>query len=183
MAKLEIIGVFLSCMLIGSAASAKDAVPKQPHHEAAPASDVPCQASPGEGFNNIQIETTDIRLHEQFFEAVLHASLVQRLDHPLTDYIRVYCYREVLVVIRQDLRTPRPTGWVQVNFLVPDAVALQEELESAASTAFAALGTEARERIVRFRLKQGVMRGSRRVSRLEVYGPEGFLVGFDQPQQ
>lgn len=132
----------------------------------------------GEGFDNIQIETSDISLHERFFEQVLHAAVVQRLDHPLIDHIRIYCYRAVAVVIRQDLRTPRPTGWVQLNFMVNDVAAVQQELESAART----LSEQERSKVVGFRLKRGVMRGNRKVDRLEVYGPEGFLMGYDQPQ-
>src|SRR5829696_8495950 len=93
--------------------------------------DSPCRESVGEGFENVQIETSDIRLHELLFEQVLHASAVQRLDHPQTDYLRTYCYRGILIVIRQDLRTPRPTGWVQLNFIVSDVAHVQQELESA----------------------------------------------------
>jgi hypothetical protein len=103
------------------------------------------------------------------------------LDHPLTDYIRAYCFRGVLVVIRQDLRTPRPTGWVQINFVVKDVAAVQRELESAYRTGpLSQLIEPERDKIVRFRMKPGVMRGNRKVDRLEVYGPEGFLIGFDQ---
>ncbi|MBS0156089.1 MAG: hypothetical protein JSS38_15945 [Nitrospira sp.] len=145
--------------------------------------DALCRLSDGSPFENIQIETADIHLHEQLFESVLHATLVQSLDHPQTDRIRAYCYRHVLIVIRQDLRTPRPTGWVQVNFVASDVVALQQELEATAHTAFATLDAEIRNKIVRFRLKPGVMRNHRKVDRLEVYGPEGFLIGFDQLQQ
>ena len=136
----------------------------------------------GTAFENLQIETSDIHLHEQLFESVLRAALVQKLDHPQTDRIRAYCYRHILIVIRQDLRTPRPTGWVQVNFLVSDVAALQQELEATARTAFETLDGKERDKIVRFRSKPGVMRNHRRVDRLEVYGPEGFLIGFDQMQ-
>jgi len=136
-----------------------------------------CRPSPAQGFENIQLETSDIRLHEQLFEQVLHASAVQRLDHPQTDYLRTYCYRGILIVIRQDLRASRPTGWVQLNFTVSNVAAVQQELESASG----ALNEEERQKVARFRMKPGVMRGQRRVDRLEVYGPEGFLIGFDQP--
>ncbi len=105
-----------------------------------------------------------------------------KLNHPQTDRIRAYCYRHLLVVIRQDLRTPRPTGWVQLNFVVNDVTALQQELETTARAAFATLDAAQREHIVRFRLKSGVMRNQRKVDRLEVYEPEGFLIGFDQPR-
>lgn len=162
---------------------AQETVPSNLQTGMEPVSDDACRLSDGSTFENIQIETADIHLHEQLFESVLHAPLVQRLDHPQTDHIRAYCYRHVLIVVRQDLRTPRPTGWVQLNFVANDVAALQQELESAARTVFAALDTEAREQIVRFRLKPGVMRNHRKVDRLEVYGPEGFLIGFDQPQQ
>ena len=138
----------------------------------------PCRESVGEGFENVQIETSDIRLHELLFEQVLHASAVQRLDHPQTDYLRSYCYRGILIVIRQDLRTPRPTGWVQLNYTVPNVAAIQQELESASR----ALTEKDRQQVARFRMKPDVMRGKRKVDRLEVYGPEGFLVGFDQPR-
>lgn len=146
------------------------------------ASNEPCSLPDGTAFENIQIETADIHLHEQLFESVLRAALVQRLDHPQTDRIRAYCYRNILIVIRQDLRTPRPTGWVQVNFMVNDVAALQQELETTVRTAFETLDVKERDSIVRFRLKSGVMRNHRKVDRLEVYGPEGFLIGFDQLQ-
>ena len=136
-----------------------------------------CRESKGEGFENVQIETSDIRLHEQLFEQVLHAPAVQRLDHPQTDYLRTYCYHGILIVIRQDLRTPRPTGWVQLNFIVSDVAHVQQELEWASQT----LNEKERQQVARFRMKRDVMRGQRKVDRLEVYGPEGFLIGFDQP--
>ncbi len=146
--------------------------------------DPSCRGAQAEGFENLQIETSNIRLHEQLFEELLHAAVVQRLDHPLTDSLRAYCYRKVLVVIRQDLRTPRPTGWVQLNFTVPNVAAVQQELESAYRTSsISQLSEEERDKIVRFRLKPDVMRGDQRVVRLEVYGPEGFLIGFDQPKE
>lgn len=142
-----------------------------------------CGPAAAEGFSNIQIETSDITLHERLFEQVFHASSIQRLDHPQTDLIRIYCLRNVVVSIRQDLRTPRPTGWVQINFWVADVASLQETLQSAVRDSSLAQLTETdREKIVRFRMKPGVMRGNRKVDRLEVYGPEGFLIGFDQPK-
>ena len=142
-----------------------------------------CGPSTTEGFSNIQIETSDITLHERLFEQVLHANSIKRLDHPQTDLIRIYCLRGVVVGIRQDLRTPRPTGWVQINFWVTDVASLQETLQSAVRDSSLAQLTETdRDKIVRFRMKPGVMRGNRKVDRLEVYGPEGFLIGFDQPQ-
>lgn len=132
-------------------------------------------------FEGVQIETSDIKLYEQFFEMILQTPVIQTMDHPQVDSIRGYCYRGVLIVVRQDLRTPRPTGWVQINFSVPDAAALQEELEHAyrASSVYQ-LSEEKRAKIVRFRLKPDVRRGERKAVRLEVSGPEGFMIGFDQ---
>src|SRR6478672_9199554 len=141
-----------------------------------------CGPSPTEGFSNIQIETADITLHERLFELVFHAPSLQRLDHPQTDLIRIYCLRDVVVAIRQDLRHPRQTGWVQVNFWVKDVASLQETLQTAVrDSALGQLANADRDKVVRFRMKQDVMRGQRKVDRLEVYGPEGFLIGFDQP--
>ncbi|MCW5560107.1 MAG: hypothetical protein KIT22_20000 [Verrucomicrobiae bacterium] len=37
-----------------------------------------------------------------------------------------------------------------------------------------------RDKIVRFRLKPDVKRGNRKAVRLEMSGPEGFMIGFDQ---
>jgi hypothetical protein len=182
--------VYLMCasafMIAVTAASAEE-VPQTQHRQADSAShEGLCTAaiqSPGsrEGFESVQVETSDIIRYEQFFESVLHAPVVQRLDHPQVDRLRGYCYRGVLIVVRQDLRTARPTGWVQINFVVPDVAALQNELEQAyrASSVYR-LSEEERAKIVRFRLKQDVMRGDRRVIRLEVAGPEGFMIGFDQ---
>jgi hypothetical protein len=142
-----------------------------------------CGPSPTEGFSNIQIETSDITLHERLFELVFHAPSLQRLDHPQTDLIRIYCLRDVVVAIRQDLRHPRQTGWVQVNFWVTDVGSIHQTLQSAVrDSALAGLSDADRDKVVRLRMKPGVMRGNRKVDRLEVYGPEGFLIGFDQPQ-
>jgi hypothetical protein len=133
----------------------------------------------GSLFEGLQIETTDITLHELFFEHILRAPLVQRMDHPGVDSLRGYCYRGILVVVRQDLRSPRPTGWAQLNFVVEDAAALQAELEGAYRASPVAGRADA-EKIVRIRLKPDVRRGDCRAVRLEVAGPEGFLIGFDQ---
>ena len=175
-----------ACMIALTTASAED-VPQIQRHQADSASqERPCTPAiqgPGshEGLESVQVEASDIKRHEQFFEAVLHAPVVQSLDHPQVDSLRGYCYRGVLIVVRQDLRTPRPTGWVQINFMVSDVAALQGELEQAyrASPVYQ-LSEEDRAKIVRFRLKPDVMRGDRRVIRLEVAGPEGFMIGFDQ---
>jgi hypothetical protein len=176
-----------SAFLIAVTAASAEDMPQIQHHQADSAShEGLCKAAiqgPGslEGFESLQVETSDITRYEQFFESVLHASVVQRLDHPQVDSLRGYCYRGVLIVVRQDLRTARPTGWVQINFMVSDVAALQDKLEQAyrASSVYR-LSEEDRAKIVRFRLKQDVMRGDRRVIRLEVAGPEGFMIGFDQ---
>jgi hypothetical protein len=175
-----------SFLIALTTASAED-VPQMQHHQTDSASqERPCKAAiqgPGshEGFESVQVETSDITRYEQFFEAVLHAPVVQSLDHPQVDSLRAYCYRGVLIVVRQDLRTPRPTGWIQINFAVSDVAAVQGELEQAyrASSVYQ-LSEEDRAKIVRFRLKPDVMRGDRRMKRLEVAGPEGFIIGFDQ---
>ncbi|HEY7532570.1 MAG TPA: hypothetical protein VH681_07255 [Nitrospiraceae bacterium] len=172
---------FLLVALAQPAARAEDPFPTHSQQTVNPTNEASCHQVDQEGFENIQIETADIRLHEQLFEQVLSVPAVQRLDHPLTDHIRAYCFRGVLVVIRQDLRTPRPTGWVQLNFIVKDVVAVQRELESAyRAAALSQLSEQERDKIVRFRMKPDVMRGNRKVNRLEVYGAEGFLIGFDE---
>jgi len=103
------------------------------------------------------------------------------MDHPQRDSLRGYCYRGLLIMVRQDLRAAHPTGWVQINFTVSDVASIQNELEQAyrASPVYQ-LSEDARAKIVRFRLKPDVMRGNRQVIRLEVAGPEGFMIGFDQ---
>lgn len=189
---MNVLGRLLSAIVILVAVSVAWAVdvPSIRHHE--PGDDVSkradlqgrdCRSStgPSDVFESVQVETSDVRLYEQFFEAVLQAPVVQRADHPRADSLRGYCYRDVLIVVRQDFRTPRPTGWVQINFLVQNVAALQDELERAyrASSVYQ-LSEEDRAKIVRFRLKPDVMRGDRQVIRLEVAGPEGFMIGFDQ---
>ena len=177
----------VSALLIAVTAALAEDMPQIQRRQADSASqERSCKAAihgPGslEGFESVQVETSDITRHEQFFESVLHAPVVLRLDHPQVDRLRGYCYRGVLIVVRQDVRTPRPTGWVQINFRVLDVAALQGELEQAyrASSVYR-LSEEDRAKIVRFRLKPDVMRGDRHVIRLEVAGPEGFMIGFDQ---
>lgn len=133
------------------------------------------------GFEGVQIETADITLYEIFFETILQAKRVQTMEHPQVDRLRGYCYRNVLIVVRQDLKTVRPTGWVQINFSVPDAALVQQELERASQTSpVSKLSETEQSKIVRIRLKPDVRRGDCRAIRLEVGGPEGFMVGFDQ---
>lgn len=134
------------------------------------------EASPLE---SLQIETGNILLYERFFEQFLRAQPVFRMDHPLVDLIRAYCYRHVLIVIRQDLKTPRPTGWVQVNFLVQDIEPIQRELEEA-GLRLDPTATEAPAYPFPMRIKRMVPRNQCRVDRLEVSGPEGFMIGFNQ---
>ena len=129
----------------------------------------------------MQVETSDIGLFEQFFEGALQVPVVQRADHPQADRLRGYCYRGLLIVVRQDLRTTRPAGWVQLNFRVPDVAAVQEEIERIyRGSSISQLAEGERAKIVRFRFKPDVMRGDRRVARFEIGGPEGFMIGFDQ---
>ncbi|MBI3808621.1 MAG: hypothetical protein HY281_14095, partial [Nitrospirae bacterium] len=154
-------------------ASAED-VPQAQHHQTDSASqERPCTAAIQDsdfsgGFESVQVETSDITRYEQFFEAILHASVVQRLDHPQVDNLRGYCYRGVLIVVRQDLRTPRPTGWVQINFTVSDVTAVQAEVEgSYRASLLSQQAEEERTKIVRFQLKPEVSRGHRKVIRFE----------------
>ena len=177
----------VSAILIAVTAASADDLPQIQHHQADSASqERTCKAViPGsaflEGFESVQVETSDIRRHEQFFESILHAPVVQSMDHPQVDSLRSYCYRGVLIVVRQDLRTPRPTGWVQINFTVSDVAAVQEEVEgSYRASTLSQLDEEERAKIVRFRLKPEVTRGYRKATRFEVTGPEGFMIGFDQ---
>lgn len=164
-----------------------DDVPQPKHHQPDAASQERLcnaaghDASPVEGFEGVQVETSDIGLFEQFFEGVLQVPVVQRADHPQADRLRGYCYRGVRIVLRQDLRTTRPAGWVQLNFRVPDVAAVQEEIERLyRGSSISQLAEAERAKIVRFRLKPDVMRGDRKAIRLEVFGPEGFMIGFDQ---
>lgn len=179
--------VSASALLIAVTIALAEDVPQVGHSQTHPASRertctvaIQGPASP-EGFESVQVETSDITRYEQFFEFVLRAPVVQRMDHPQVDSLRGYCYRGVFIVIRQDLRTPRPTGWVQINFTVPDVAAVQEEVEgSYRASTLSQLAEEERAKIVRFRFKPEVTRDHRKVIRFEVTGPEGFMVGFDQ---
>jgi hypothetical protein len=150
------------------------------HDQAGSAHSTPTVGESAE-FESVQIETSEITRYEQFFDVVLRVPVVQHMDHPQVDSLRGYCYRGVLIVVRQDLRTPRPTGWVQINFAVSDVATVQEELErSVRASSLYERSEEERARVVRFRLKPDVMRGDRKAIRLEVFGPEGFMIGFDQ---
>jgi hypothetical protein len=132
-------------------------------------------------FEGVQLETRDIEPHELLFESILKARTVFKIDHPQVDHLRGYCLRDVLIVLRQDLKTPRPTGWVQVNFAVPDAAKIKEELEQALQASpIGHRPVPDREKVVRIRLKPDVPRSNCRAMRLEVAGPEGFMLGFDQ---
>jgi hypothetical protein len=159
---------------------AASACPRSGHDQAGSARSTPSAGESVE-FESVQIETSELTRYEQFFDGVLRAPVVQRMDHPQVDSLRGYCYRGVLIVVRQDLRTPRPTGWVQINFAVSNVAAVQEELEgSVHASSLYERSEEERAKVVRFRLKPDVMRGDRKAIRLEVYGPEGFMIGFDQ---
>ena len=177
-----------ACLLAASTAWAEEP-PQSRHHQTDAGSQAHvCKAGSQDPadldrFDGVQLETSDIGLFEQFFEIVLQAPLVQHADHPQADRLRGYCYRGVLIVVRQDLRTVRPTGWVQLNFRVSNVKAVQEEIERVyRGSSIAQLAEADRSKIVRFRFKRDVMRGDRKVSRFEVAGPEGFMVGFDQDQ-
>ena len=138
---------------------------------------------PGNGgtLDSVQIETSDLKSFETFWGDVLKASMFERRDHPDKDSIRGYCYRGILIIVRRDHAVPRPTGWVQINFTVPDVAAVQRELETALkSSPVASLTEMERDKIVRVRLKPDVRRGDRKAIRLEVSGPEGFMLGFNQ---
>lgn len=176
-----------SVLLIAVTAASAEDMPQVQYHQAdLAAHEGSCNAAiqgPAflEGFQSVQVETSDITRYEQFFESVLHAPVVQSLDHPQMDRLRGYCYRSVLIVVRQDLRTARPTGWVQLNFTVSDVAAVQAEVEgSYRASTLSQLAEEERAKIVRFRLKPEVSRGHRKAIRFEVTGPEGFMIGFDQ---
>ena len=176
-----------SVLLIAVTVVSAEDVPQAQHHQTDSASqEQSCTAAiQGSdvlgGFESVQVETSDITRYERFFESVLHTPVVQRMDHPQMDSLRGYCYRGVLIVVRQDLRTPRPTGWVQINFTVSDVAAVQAEVEgSYRASALSQLAEEERTKIVRFRLKPEVSRGHRKAIRFEVTGPEGFMIGFDQ---
>lgn len=176
-----------SVLLIAATAASAEDMPQMQHHQV---DSVPHEGSCNaaiqgpavlEGFQSVQVETSDITRYEQFFESVLHAPVIQSLDHPQVDRLRGYCYRGVLIVVRQDLRTARPSGWVQINFAVLDVAAVQAEVEgSYRASTLSQLAEEERTKIVRFRLKPEVSRGHRKAIRFEVTGPEGFMIGFDQ---
>lgn len=130
--------------------------------------------------DSIQIETVDLASYEQFF-SILKAPLIEQHEHPGRDRLRGYCYRGVVIIVRQDMQTSRSTGWVQINFTVQDAVAIQQELERLISESqVAKLEETERNNIIRFHLKPVVKRGDRKAVRFEVFGPNGFMIGFNQ---
>jgi hypothetical protein len=130
--------------------------------------------------DSIQVETSDLAAYEQFF-GILKAPLIEQHEHPGRDRLRGYCYRGIIIIVRQDLETPRPTGWVQINFTVQDAAAIQQKLERLSrESSVAKLDEGERNKIIRFRLKPDVKRGDRKAVRLEVFGPDGFMIGFNQ---
>jgi multidrug efflux pump subunit AcrB len=70
---------------------------------------------------------------------------------------------------------------MQVNFSVADVADIQRQLERALrESRLATLDDAERTKIVRLRLKSDVPRNNCRVDRLEVTGPEGFMMGFNQ---
>jgi len=183
--RLLIAGLFLS-LWPGSAPADETTAP---HGHGEPAqeqvrveSDERCgPESSGEALEGLQVETSDIKLFEGFFELVLQAKPILKKDHPEKDMLRGYCYRNVLIVVRQDIRQPRPTGWIQINFSEQNVVKLQGELErSLSESPVSKLEEPERNKVVRFKLKPDVKRGHRKADRLEVGGPEGFMIGFDQ---
>lgn len=134
----------------------------------------------GSSVESVQIESSDLAPYEQFFD-ILKAPVIEQREHPGRDRLKGYCYRGISIVVRQDLQQPRPTGWVQLNFSVQDAAAVQQELERFYQESSVAKLEEAeRNKIIRFRLKPDVKRGDRQAVRLEVFGPEGFVIGFNQ---
>lgn len=168
----------------GSSGTAVRAEEVQPHQVTVPSHSMcggALSVASGGELEGVQIETGDIRLYELFFSQVLHADEVQRIDHPQVDFIRGYCYRNVLIVVRQDLKMPRPTGWVQVNFAVADVGEVQQQVEHALRESnVAKLDEPEWTKVVRLRFKPDVPRSDCRVDRLEVNGPEGFMIGFDE---
>lgn len=136
--------------------------------------------TPSRGLEGVQIETSDLASYEQFF-SILKTPVIEQREHPGRDRLKGYCYRGVSIVVRQDLQQPRLTGWVQINFSVQDAAAVQQELERFYTESPVSRFEETeRHKIIRFRLKPDVKRGDRQAVRLEVFGPEGFLIGFNQ---
>ena len=162
----------------GTIALAQEGGGSQSYSKCAPSRPSASSRSELEG---IQIETSDIGLYELLLSQILKADEVQRIDHPQVDFIRGYCYRDVLIVVRQDVKTPRPTGWIQVNFSVADVGDVQTQIEQALRDSDVAKLDEAeRAKVVRLRLKSDVSRNNCRATRLELNGPEGFMIGFDQ---
>src|SRR5437016_12643843 len=103
-----------SALLIAVAAASAEDVPQTQHRQADSASqERSCKAAiqgPAslEGFESVQVETSDITRDEQFFETVLHEPDVERMDHPQMDRFRGYCHRGVVGLVRNDARTSVP---------------------------------------------------------------------------
>lgn len=171
-------GVLLSLLVTPVAYPADDSGSLHEGHSRLPSAASAC--TPGSGVESVQIETSDLAPYEQFF-GIVKAPVIEQRDHPGRDRLKGFCYRGVSIVVRQDLQQPRPTGWVQINFVVPDAAAVQQELEGFYQESPVGKLEEAeRGKIIRFRLKPDVKRGDRQAVRLEVFGPEGFMIGFNQ---
>ena len=86
-----------SVILVTASVAWADDAPAIPHHEtrddASKSADLQwrdCRSPTGlsDAVESVQVETSDITRHEQFFESVLHAPVVQRLDHPQVDSLR-----------------------------------------------------------------------------------------------
>ncbi len=172
------VGAVLSALVSSVAYSADGSGSSHEGHSQIPS--VPSACMSGAGVESVQIETSDLAPYEPFFD-ILKAPVIEQREHPGRDRLKGYCYRGLSIVVRQDLQQPRPTGWVQINFAVSDATAVQQELERFyQESSVAKLGEAERNKIIRFRLKPDVKRGDRQAVGLEVFGPEGFMIGFNQ---
>jgi len=172
------LGIVFALSVPSSGYSAEGAGLSHEGHSPQPSAPSACVS--GSQVESVQVETSELALYEQFFN-ILQAPVIEQHEHPGRDRLTGYCYRGLSIIVRQDLRQPRPTGWVQINFSVPDAAAVQQELEQyAREYPIAKLEESERNKIIRFRLKPDVKRGDRQAVRLEVFGPEGFMIGFNQ---
>ena len=172
------VGMLFALLVPSTGYSADGSGLQHEGHSRIPPAPSACMSGPG--VESVQIETSDLAPYEQFFD-IVQAPVMEQREHPGRDRLKGYCYRGLSIVVRQDLQQPRPTGWVQINFSVPDAAAVQQELERLyQESSVAKLGEAERNKIIRFRLKPDVKRGDRQAVRLEVFGPEGFMIGFNQ---